>query len=376
MKIIPITSSVRSLAALALVTGCVPGSEHDGAESSESGTETLDGAADDDDIEFRTYEGAISNPSYGLPVRTGTTAGKTHEFSPTCGYSNAAPDVSYTWTAPSTATYTISTAGSSYDTILHVRSFTNSAQTLACNDNTNNSVQSSVSLALTQGTTIIIVVDGYASQAGAFELNITKGAPCPDNCKNPPTQCHASTGGCIVDPFAGTSSCWYPPVPTGFQCDDGNLCSTGSHCANYSCVPDAFYICNQPPNDCFETWGACDWPQEACVYFPKVSGAPCDDGLGCTTGDACNGQGTCVPQNDFCGPDPSEECDPTTESCGGWPVPEACDPTSENCPTQELGVLDPRGFATTPASAEPPPFETLDVEAFMALERELRAQAQ
>lgn len=364
MKAAPNSSSIGSIssfAAFALAISCTEGAELDDEGSSGSGAETFDGgSADEGDTEYRTYEGAISNPSFGLPVRTGTTAGKTNEFTPSCGYSTTAPDVSYTWTAPSSGSFVFSTKGSSYDTILHVRSFTNSAQTLGCNDNTLGSLQSSVSLDLSQGTTIIIVVDGYASQAGSFKLNISKGEPCLGGCDNPPVQCMQPNGWCMVDGFTGSAACYYPPKPTGEACDDHNDCSRADTCVGYSCVPYDWKPCVVPPNDCFQTFGTCDWFSEACEYTPKTAGTLCDDGNGCTEGDACDGFGTCVP---------TDACDPTSENCNGWPG--CCDPSDEYCATQEMNVGDPQGFAATP---EPPPFEELDADAFMALERQLREQ--
>ena len=205
MKASHIASSISTLTALALATGCV---DEPGLDEGTVGHDSEPVGDDDGDVDFRSYEGVITNPAFGLPVKTGTTVGKTHEFSPTCGYSNGAPDVSYTWTAPATASYTFSTRGSSFDTILHIRSFTNSAVTLGCNDNTRDSKQSSVDLNLNVGTTVIIVVDGYSSQSGAFALNITKGKPCQFGCDLPPSQCHHYQGVCVADPVQGTPSCW------------------------------------------------------------------------------------------------------------------------------------------------------------------------
>lgn len=303
---------------LALVSGCTM---DDGElDAAEAGAESVDdgGEEDDEDADFRTYEGTISNPWLGTSIRTGTTVGKTNEFTPTCSVS-VAPDVSFTWTAPTTSTYTFSTAGSSFDTVLHVRSFTNSAQTLACNNNVNGTLQSSVTLPITGGTTVIVVIDGVKGKSGNFQLSISEPMPCPAGCNSPPTQCHES-GVCLIDPFTGTGGCHYPAKWTGADCNDGNWCSTGSHCANYSCVPDSFQSCQSPPNDCYNVAGSCDWGAQACIYTPKAAGSPCDDGVACTGGDACNGAGSCVAAVDNCpvpDPDPNP-CDPwgNYEYCG------------------------------------------------------------
>lgn len=375
MKAAPIPSSsigsITTLAALALAISCVEGAEQDEGDGSGSGAATFDDGSDDvDDTELRTYEGVIANPAFGLPVRTGTTVGKTNEFTPSCGYSNNAPDVSFTWTAPSTNNFVFSTFGSSYDTILHVRSFTNSAQTLACNDNRPNSIQSEVSLDLTQGTTVIIVVDGYSNKSGSFKLNITKETPCLGGCDHPTHPCQQSTGTCVANGTTGATSCNYPMKPNFSPCDDGIMCTNGDYCFSNSCISVSPYVCPPtPPNDCFHAYGAtCEIPTDQCMYNPKAAGTPCNDGDPCTDGDACNGSGTCVPQSG---------CDPTSENCNGWPG--CCDPTDEYCATQEMNVGDPQGFAATPAGEEPPeppPFEELDVDSFMALERQMREQGQ
>lgn len=317
-----------SLTTSLLGSGCVVDDDGAGLDATvEEGGESFDDGAEDD-VDFRTYEGVIANPWLGSPVRTGTTVGKTNEFTPTCAPS-LSPDVSYTWTAPASATYVFTTTGSSFDTVLHVRSFTNSAQTLACNNNASmGTQQSSVTLDLLAGTTVIIVIDGVKNKSGNFQLNITNPNPCPGGCNSPPTQCHEDSGPCLVDPATGVGSCYYGPKPTGSDCVGDNWCATGWHCANYSCVPDAFRTCSIPPNDCYEEgWGQCDWLLEACVHTPKPAGTPCDDGDPCTSGTVCTGTGSCL-GIDTC-PDPSDPgpdpIDPVPEDpCSAWGNLEDC----------------------------------------------------
>jgi hypothetical protein len=150
------------------------------------------------------------------------------------------------------------------------------------------------------------IVDEIADEGGddlddggetSLELRGAMG-DCPDGCTDPPTQCHSS-GVCLTDPFSG-SYCYYPPVPTGYQCFHSNWCAPGAHCANYSCVPDSFRYCNTPPSDCYQTLGSCDWSSESCQYTPKAAGSACSDGNACTSGDECDGDGTCEPGQDLC----------------------------------------------------------------------------
>jgi hypothetical protein len=43
---------------------------------------------------------------------------------------------------------------------------------LACNDDANGTLQSLVSVALSAGQSVVIIVDGYSTRSGAFTLTI------------------------------------------------------------------------------------------------------------------------------------------------------------------------------------------------------------
>lgn len=86
----------------------------------------------------------------------------------------------------------------------------------------------------------------------------------------------------------------------------------------------------------------------------------------------------CDPTTESCDeplPDPTAECDPTTESCGEPldPTAECSGPQAEDglCAVQEPGGWPSLGF-TAVASGAPRPFESLDVDTFLAIERALR----
>lgn len=113
----------------------------------------------------------------GSPVTTGSTTGRSNDYAGTCAFTSA-PDAAYTWTAPSSGTYTFTTAGSSFDTVLEVRAYSTGAS-LGCNDDSIG-VQSSVSVALSGGQTVIVVIDGFSTSNGTYQLNITSsGGPIP-----------------------------------------------------------------------------------------------------------------------------------------------------------------------------------------------------
>jgi hypothetical protein len=109
-----------------------------------------------------------------VPVMaSGNTTGMGNDATGTCG--GGAEDYVYEYTAPQTGTYTMSLAGSAYDTILFVQAQTGPCAfgDLACDDDGAGGLQSLVTLPLNQGDTVYIVVDGFGTSTGAFTLNIT-----------------------------------------------------------------------------------------------------------------------------------------------------------------------------------------------------------
>ncbi|WP_437781486.1 MXAN_6577-like cysteine-rich protein [Sorangium sp. So ce1097] len=109
-----------------------------------------------------------------LPVtRTGNTAGLPNSVTPSCATASTASEMAFTYTAPADGSYVISTIGSSYDTVLHVHSNRCRGRTLSCNDDSGGGGTSRMTLTLTAGQVITIVVDGYNSASGNFTLNIS-----------------------------------------------------------------------------------------------------------------------------------------------------------------------------------------------------------
>src|SRR5262249_3912479 len=87
---------------------------------------------------------------------TGSTAGLINALTPSCAYSNA-PEVTYSFPPPAAGTYEFNTFGSAYDTLLDVHDATCQGAALACNDD-KNGLQSQVTVSLSAGQTVIIVV--------------------------------------------------------------------------------------------------------------------------------------------------------------------------------------------------------------------------
>ncbi len=107
-----------------------------------------------------------------LPATTsGTTVGGFDKLDTPICFDEGAPDYAVQWTAPADGLYTFDTCGSGYDTMLYVQDGPCGSPELACNDDFCG-LQSSISLDLTEGQMITIVVSGFAGSSGNFTLNI------------------------------------------------------------------------------------------------------------------------------------------------------------------------------------------------------------
>jgi hypothetical protein len=101
----------------------------------------------------------------------GTTVGGTSILM-ACG-SSASPERTFEWTPATSGTATISTCGSSFDTVLSIRQGGCAAAVLDCDDDTCGT-RSTITPTVTAGVTYTIVVEGYdGSSQGAFTLSVT-----------------------------------------------------------------------------------------------------------------------------------------------------------------------------------------------------------
>src|SRR5262249_47507376 len=112
-------------------------------------------------------------------------------------------------------TYQFDTIGSDYDTVLHVLGDYCGGATLACNDDTVD-VQSEVVVDLVAGGIYTVVVDGWGSSAGNYELNVALLGGGPNICHNP--EVLPSEVPVLMD--------WAPDYTTG---DVFQQCSFGSN---------------------------------------------------------------------------------------------------------------------------------------------------
>jgi hypothetical protein len=102
---------------------------------------------------------------------SGSTVGAGDDVAPSCAPPGG-PDRAFTFTPPVTGVYTITTIGSTFDTVLHVHAGACGGPTIACNDDASG-VQSSLTVMLPGGQPVVIAVDGFGASAGNFVLNIS-----------------------------------------------------------------------------------------------------------------------------------------------------------------------------------------------------------
>jgi hypothetical protein len=134
----------------------------------------------------------------------GNNAGGGNDVTPACG-GGGGEDKVYQFTAPVDGWYAFDTFGSTFDTTLSAFTECGGAQ-LACNDDAAGTLQSRISLGLEAGQSVLLVVDSYAGDVGAFTLNITEGVEPPP----PGGICDFSVGSilgsCAGSPAASSNS--------------------------------------------------------------------------------------------------------------------------------------------------------------------------
>lgn len=163
--------------------------------------------------------------------------------------------------------------------------------------------------------------DGTSCNAG--DLCIVGGTCQAGVCTGgEPMDCSELDGACAVgacDPSDGT--CKPTPVNEGASCDRG-LCLVDGVCAAGECVGDDEVDCSELDSAC--TVGVCNPADGSCVAEPANEGASCDDGDLCTVGSVCAeglcGGGAPVDCSEFDSACMVGRCDPTDGSCVAEPV--------------------------------------------------------
>ncbi|MDX2115400.1 MAG: hypothetical protein SFZ24_07230 [Planctomycetota bacterium] len=117
-----------------------------------------------------------------IGVYFGDTYTAGNEGDATCGTSSDSPDSWFTYTAVCDGQVTFDTNGSSFDTVLsaHTACPGTTANIITCNDDINGAANrnSSITLFLTQGQTVIIRLSGFNLDSGFYQFNVSSCIPC------------------------------------------------------------------------------------------------------------------------------------------------------------------------------------------------------
>jgi hypothetical protein len=166
------------------------------------------------------------------------------------------PEAVIVWTAPWSGSFVFDTWGSTYDTVLSLRSGGCNGVELACNDDYMD-LTSRVEVSLRGGQEVYVIVDSYSDATGWFALNIMDASSGAFAC-----DAILDLGGMTGSPVASgtlpsgasglSNSCggvgaaavfrWTPPSPGEYR-----ISTTGS---NFDTVLDARYACEGPPFAC------------------------------------------------------------------------------------------------------------------------------
>ena len=107
----------------------------------------------------------------------GTTSGYINDYEGNCG-SSGAPDVVYSFTPTVDYFVTIDLCNSGYDTKVYVFENTEN-NTIGCNDDACGLQSILPNVFMTAGNTYYIVVDGYGSSSGSYDMIVTGIIPPP-----------------------------------------------------------------------------------------------------------------------------------------------------------------------------------------------------
>ena len=180
-------------------------------------------------------------------IATGDLADFPYAYIASCGDAGGgepaggrnARDAFFTWTAPFDGSFTFDTLGSGYDTLLAILDGNCEGDEIACNDDAFSGdirTRSSISLDLTEGDVITIVVGGWGSSTGDFVLNAAAvELECSDGVDNDEDELID----CADDDCVGTDACLE-------VCDDDidNDLDGATDCEDDECADVCIEICD------------------------------------------------------------------------------------------------------------------------------------
>lgn len=125
---------------------------------------------------------------------TGTTVGYLHDYASSCA-SNSAPDVVYVYTATASGNMSVTLCGSDYDSCIHVHAGAIGNE-IGCNDDYCGLQSQLNGLAITSGTTYIIIVAGFSTASGNYAISVTMDTP-PQPFECPAGALHENEPACM-----------------------------------------------------------------------------------------------------------------------------------------------------------------------------------
>ena len=222
---------------------------------------------------------------------SGLTSGLLNENVPSCMRSTA-PESVWRFTPPESGLICVTTAGSTYDTVLFARnSCGGTATDLACNDDTGG-LTSQVQVAVTAGVDVFLMVDGFAALGGSYRLNITGGAcgsgvgetACTDRVDND----RDGRTDCADSDCAGNVACVVPATETNCTDRIDNDGDGATDCADSNCAGTAACAVPSSETSCTDVVdndrdGAIDCADPDCDADPAcalpANELDCGDGL-------------------------------------------------------------------------------------------------
>ncbi|MBW2701877.1 MAG: hypothetical protein JRF33_13760 [Deltaproteobacteria bacterium] len=177
---------------------------------------------------------------------TGSTAGGGDDYVGSCQNSGSADEMVYHFELSESLTITFDLSGSSYDTMMYLRSdCTNASSEIACDDDSGDGLDSMFEVDLQPGD-FYLFIDGYNNSVGNYTLTLDVG--CGDG-----TLYYPVTGECLPDPCVSNPCQQTHQTLCDPQLPDSYLCL---------CDPGYIFDSSEPP---------------VCILDPNPHGESCAD---------------------------------------------------------------------------------------------------
>ncbi len=219
-----------------------------GAQANDFGNLANPGAAYSFSPDINTGDTCAQALPLSLGTVFGCTSGLAANGATTCGSSNTSPDGYYTFTTACAGSYSFTSAGSTFDTVLSVHSAcpATAANTLACNDDTGAAHYSTLNVTLGANQTVVVRIAGFNGLSGAYELTAIGNPPTNTNCTSadsvsegtfPLDNCFVASDSVTVAGTVMSGELWYSYSPS---CNGSALFSTCGSNTEFDTVLQVF----------------------------------------------------------------------------------------------------------------------------------------